>query len=65
MIRGYLRNAFLGPVEISLDLFGGFHAVSEIGSRAFETSLSEGLQFEELLLFSVEGAGSVLGSSVQ
>lgn len=59
-----LRNAFLGPVEISLDLFGGFHAVGEIGTRAFEASLSERLQLEELLLFGVEGAGSVFHSSI-
>lgn len=59
-----LRNAFLGPVEISLDLFGGFHAVGKIGTCAFEASLSERLQLEELLLFGVEGAGSVFHSSI-
>lgn len=47
-VTGRLENlldSLLGPFEIFLDLFGGLHAVSEVGTGAFQSSLCECLQF--------------------
>ena len=52
-------DAFLGPLKVSLDLFGGFRSICKIGTGAFETALSECLQFCELALFRVKFARSV------
>lgn len=55
-----LRDAFLGPVQVPFDLFGGFHPVGKIGASAVEPPLSERLQFKELSMLGVELAGTGL-----
>lgn len=53
-----LRDTFLGPIKIPFDFFGGFHPIGEIGTSAFESSLSERLQFKKLTMLGVELAGT-------
>ena len=53
-----LLDTLLGPFEVSLDFFGGFRSIGEIGTGAFEAALGERLQFGEFALFGVEFAGS-------
>ncbi len=55
---GNLRDAFLCPVKIFLDLLGCLHAVCEIGAGTFEPPLSKRLQLQQFLLLRVEGARS-------
>lgn len=50
----HVRYTLLGPFQIALHLLGSFHAIGEIGTGAFETALSQGLQLEQLTVFGVE-----------
>lgn len=47
-----LRDSLLSPVQITLNFFGGSHAISKVSLGGLETTLSQGLQF---LDFSVLG----------
>lgn len=53
-----LRDALLSPVKVPLHFLGSSHAIRKIGAGAFETSLSEGLQFEEFAVLCVQLARS-------
>lgn len=40
-----VRDSLLSPVQITLNFFGGSHAISKVCLGGFETALSQGLQF--------------------
>jgi hypothetical protein len=59
-----LRNLLLGPFEIALNLFCGFHALREICAKTRESGVCKRLQFHQLPGFGIEFARAGISSAL-
>lgn len=48
-----VRDSLLSPIQITLNFFGGSHAISKVCLGGFETALSQCLQFLNFSLLGV------------